>query len=102
LLIQKNDILRRFFDGRWIHLVTLEPEEGTFYYYVPRDGWKAVSQPGSRTPYERALEQQDDQEDATIHSLVSNKEGARHEGLQASSDEGDEDDRRTRTPEVRQ
>ena len=43
LLIQKNHILRRFFDGRWVHLVALEPEEGTFYHYVPNQGWSAVS-----------------------------------------------------------
>lgn len=43
LLIQKNDILRRFFDGRWVHLVALEPEEGTFYQYIPKQGWNAVS-----------------------------------------------------------
>jgi uncharacterized protein YbcC (UPF0753/DUF2309 family) len=44
LLIQKNAILRRFFDGGWVHLVALEPEEGTFYHYVPKQGWNAVSQ----------------------------------------------------------
>lgn len=43
LLIQKNDILRRFFDGRWVHLIALEPEEGTFYQYDPKQGWSAVS-----------------------------------------------------------
>jgi len=45
MLIQKNEILRRFFDGRWVHLVALEPEEGTFYQYVPKQGWSAVSLP---------------------------------------------------------
>lgn len=45
MLIRKNDILQRFFDGRWVHLVSLEPEEGTFYQYLPKQGWSAVSQP---------------------------------------------------------
>jgi len=44
LLIQKNDILQRFFDGRWVHLVALEPEEGMFYHYLPKQGWRAISQ----------------------------------------------------------
>ncbi|MDX1412478.1 MAG: putative inorganic carbon transporter subunit DabA, partial [Nitrospirales bacterium] len=35
MLIQKNEILKRFFDGRWVYLVALEPEEGIFYQYVP-------------------------------------------------------------------
>ena len=39
MLIQKNDILHRFFDGRWVHLVALEPEEGIFYRYLPKQGW---------------------------------------------------------------
>ncbi|MBA3611695.1 MAG: DUF2309 family protein, partial [Nitrospirales bacterium] len=42
LLIQKNEILRRFFDGRWVHLVALEPEEGEFYQYVSKQGWIAI------------------------------------------------------------
>ncbi|MEX0828833.1 MAG: DUF2309 domain-containing protein [Nitrospirales bacterium] len=45
LLIQKNGILQRFFDGRWVHLVALEPEDGTFYQYVPQQGWSVVAQP---------------------------------------------------------
>jgi len=46
MLIQKNDILHRFFDGRWVHLVVLEPEEGIFYRYLPKQGW--VPEPISR------------------------------------------------------
>lgn len=42
LLIEKNEILRRFFDGRWVHLVALEPEEGEFYQYVSQQGWIAI------------------------------------------------------------
>lgn len=42
LLIHKNDILRRFFDGRWVHLVALDPEEGEFYQYVSKQGWIAI------------------------------------------------------------
>ena len=44
MLIQKNEILRRFFDGRWVHLVALEPEEGAFYQYVPKQGWSVIPQ----------------------------------------------------------
>jgi hypothetical protein len=53
LLIQKNEILRRFFDGCWINLVALEPEEGAFYHYIPRHGWSPVSQPVSSGAQER-------------------------------------------------
>ena len=53
LLIQKNEILRRFFDGCWINLVALEPEEGTFYHYIPRHGWSPASQPVSSGAQER-------------------------------------------------
>lgn len=42
MLIEKNEILKRFFDGRWVHLVALEPEEGAFYQYVPKQGWVMV------------------------------------------------------------
>ncbi len=45
MLIQKNEILQRFFDGRWVHLVALEPEEGTFYQYVPKHGWSIIAPP---------------------------------------------------------
>ena len=45
MLIQKNEILQRFFDGRWVHLVALEPEEGMFYHYVPQHGWSEASLP---------------------------------------------------------
>jgi len=45
MLIQKNEILKRFFDGRWVHLVALEPEDGTFYHYVPQHGWSGGSLP---------------------------------------------------------
>jgi uncharacterized protein YbcC (UPF0753/DUF2309 family) len=39
MLIRKNHILQRFFDGRWVHLVALEPDEGVFYRYLPKQGW---------------------------------------------------------------
>lgn len=45
MLIQKNEILQRFFNGRWVSLIALEPEEGIFYQYVPQQGWSAVEQP---------------------------------------------------------
>ncbi len=45
VLIQKNNILQRFFDGRWVHLVALEPEEGALYRYLPKHGWVVVHEP---------------------------------------------------------
>ncbi len=39
MLIRKNHILQRFFDGRWVHLVALEPDEGVFYRYLPKQEW---------------------------------------------------------------
>jgi len=45
MLIQKNEILQRFFNGRWVYLVALEPDEATFYQYVPNQGWNAVDHP---------------------------------------------------------
>lgn len=47
MLIQKNEILQRFFDGRWVHLIALEPEEGIFYQYRPRQGWSKIAEPTS-------------------------------------------------------
>lgn len=43
MLIRKNDILQRFFDGRWVHLVALDPDEGIFYRYLPNQGWMPES-----------------------------------------------------------
>lgn len=38
-IIGRNEILQHFFDGRWVHLAALEPDEGRFYRYHPKQQW---------------------------------------------------------------
>lgn len=38
-IIGRNEILQHFFHGRWVNLVALEPDEGRFYRYHPRQAW---------------------------------------------------------------
>ena len=34
--------LRHLYDNAWLHLIAIEPEEGAYYRYVPRQGWERL------------------------------------------------------------
>ena len=42
-LIRRHEMLQRFYDNQWIHLLVLEPEEQVVYRYLPKQGWGPVS-----------------------------------------------------------
>jgi uncharacterized protein YbcC (UPF0753/DUF2309 family) len=42
-LIAKHQILRDFYDNRWVHLVAFDPEDGGWYRYAPGGGWTALA-----------------------------------------------------------
>lgn len=42
-LIARHEILQRFFDHRWVHLVAVDPVAGTLAQYRPGGGWTPLS-----------------------------------------------------------
>ena len=47
LLIQRHPVLQHFYDGRWVHLVAVDPEELTFHRYIPKQGWQKLNGPAA-------------------------------------------------------
>lgn len=42
-LIERHEVLRRYYHHEWVHLVALEPEKGIFYRYLPTGDWHPVA-----------------------------------------------------------
>jgi uncharacterized protein YbcC (UPF0753/DUF2309 family) len=42
-LIQRHEMLQRFYRNGWVHLVALEREEGTLYRYLPTGEWHEIA-----------------------------------------------------------
>jgi hypothetical protein len=42
-LIQRHELLQRFYHNGWVHLVALEREERALYRYLPEGGWHRVA-----------------------------------------------------------
>jgi uncharacterized protein YbcC (UPF0753/DUF2309 family) len=42
-LVAKHEILRHFYDNRWVHLVAYDPEDGGWHRYRPGGGWTALA-----------------------------------------------------------
>ncbi|MFZ5863897.1 MAG: DUF2309 domain-containing protein [Nitrospirota bacterium] len=42
-IVQRHRVLRNLYDNEWVRLVALDPEEGSFFYYLPKQGWTPVS-----------------------------------------------------------
>ena len=38
-IIRRHQILQRYYDNEWVRLAALDPEEKTFYCYIPKQGW---------------------------------------------------------------
>ncbi|TAK08805.1 MAG: DUF2309 domain-containing protein, partial [Candidatus Manganitrophaceae bacterium] len=43
-IIRRHKILQHYYDNEWVRLVVLDPEEKTFYVYVPKQGWVPVQE----------------------------------------------------------
>jgi hypothetical protein len=41
-IIRSHRLLRDLYDNEWVRLITLDPEKGIFYRYVPKQGWNAL------------------------------------------------------------
>ena len=41
-LIARHEVLQHFYHHEWVHLVALEPEDGTFYRYGPSEEWSRL------------------------------------------------------------
>ena len=47
-LIARHEVLQQFYHNEWVHLVALEPTDGTFYRYHPTGDWTAIDdEPGA-------------------------------------------------------
>lgn len=42
-IVRRHRVLRNLYDNEWVHLVALDPDEGSFFYYLPRQGWTRVA-----------------------------------------------------------
>jgi uncharacterized protein YbcC (UPF0753/DUF2309 family) len=38
-IVRRHRVLRNLYDNEWVRLVALDPDEGSFFYYLPRQGW---------------------------------------------------------------
>ncbi len=38
-IIPRHRVLQHLYDNEWVHLVALDPQDKTFYRYVPKQGW---------------------------------------------------------------
>ena len=45
-IIQRHRVLRHLYDNEWVRLAALDPAEGIFYDYVPKQGWSLSSDAG--------------------------------------------------------
>ncbi len=46
-LIQRHDVLKRFYHHEWVHLMVLEREERRLYRYRPAGGWQDIDTDGA-------------------------------------------------------
>ncbi len=45
-LIARHEVLQHFYHNEWVHLATLDPEDGIWYRYMPSGVWRRVKNPG--------------------------------------------------------
>jgi uncharacterized protein YbcC (UPF0753/DUF2309 family) len=38
-IIHRHRVLRHLYDNEWVRLMALDPDQGSFFYYVPKQGW---------------------------------------------------------------
>lgn len=41
-VIRQHSLLQRLYDNEWVRLIAIEPDDGSFYSYIPKYGWKAI------------------------------------------------------------
>jgi uncharacterized protein YbcC (UPF0753/DUF2309 family) len=46
-LIQRHDVLRRFYQNEWVHLMVLEREQRRLYRHRPAGGWQDIDTDGA-------------------------------------------------------
>ena len=44
-LIARHEVLQHFYHNEWVHLAALDPEDGTWYRYMPSGVWRRVRNP---------------------------------------------------------
>ncbi len=44
-LIARHEVLQHFYHNEWVHLAALDPEDGTWYRYMPSRVWRRVRNP---------------------------------------------------------
>jgi uncharacterized protein YbcC (UPF0753/DUF2309 family) len=42
-IVRRHRVLRNLYDNEWVRLVALDPDEGSFFYYRPNQGWAPVA-----------------------------------------------------------
>jgi uncharacterized protein len=45
MLIARHEVLQHLYHNEWVHLATLDPEDGTWYRYMPAGVWRRVKDP---------------------------------------------------------
>ena len=44
-LIARHEVLQHFYHNEWVHLATLDPDDGTWYRYMPSGVWRRLRYP---------------------------------------------------------
>ena len=50
-LIARHEILRHFYHNKWVHLVTLDPEEWIWYRYRQTGTWSVIENQSNRRAF---------------------------------------------------
>jgi uncharacterized protein YbcC (UPF0753/DUF2309 family) len=45
-IIQRHRLLQHLYDNEWVRLVALDPDQKTFFYYAPKQGWTPLGDNG--------------------------------------------------------
>lgn len=43
-ILSRQRLLQRLYHNEWVHLVAFDPEDRTFYRYVPKEGWMPLAE----------------------------------------------------------
>jgi hypothetical protein len=42
-IMPRHRVLQHLYDNEWVNLIALDPDDKTFYRYVSKQGWVALS-----------------------------------------------------------
>jgi uncharacterized protein YbcC (UPF0753/DUF2309 family) len=45
-IVRRHRVLRNLYDNEWVRLLALDPDEGSFFYYQPKQGWAPMAEGG--------------------------------------------------------